>query len=314
MILTVTLNPALDRVMFIPRFVSGNANRIYRRENCIGGKGAHVSWNLIDLGVPSTATGVAMGPTGRQFLAALSGAGVTCDFYTPDGGDTRTNYIIVEDDGTCSLVCEKGPSLTQEILDTFLAFFTERAKKATYIVVSGDASNYVSPAGLSFQTALLDAGREAGAKVLLDANGASLREGVRCRPYLIKPNMQELRELTGMPVDTDEEIVSAIRSLDPYGIFAVAASRGGEGSIVRIGDAFYRAGAADIRYVNEVGCGDAYLAGLLCGLRRGDAPEDIIAFATACGGAEAESPLTVGLDAARAKALQRTVRVERMSV
>ena len=163
MILTVTLNPALDRVMFIPKFISGAANRIYRRENCIGGKGAHVSWNLNDLGVQTTATGVAMGPTGQQFLAALSGAGVVCDFYTPKGGDTRTNYIIVEDDGVCSLVCEKGPSLTQDVLDAFLSFFQVRAANADYIVISGDASNYCTPEGCTFQAALLAASQAAGA-------------------------------------------------------------------------------------------------------------------------------------------------------
>ena len=316
MILTVTLNPALDRVMFIPRFVSGNANRIYRRENCIGGKGAHVSWNLIDLGVPSTATGVVMGPTGRQFLSALGGAGVDCDFYEPadGGGDTRTNYIIVEDTGVCSLVCEKGPALTQAVLDAFLAFYEARAAKAEYIVVSGDASNYATPEGLSFQTALLEIGRKHGAKVFLDANGGSLREGVRSAPYLIKPNLQELSELTGMPTATERETVAAIRSLDAFGVYAVAASRGGDGSIVRIGDAFYRAGVAKIDYVNEVGCGDAYLAGLVCGLSSGWPAERTIAFATACGGAEAESPLTVGLDAARVNALCDTVTVERMHV
>ena len=312
MILTVTLNPALDRILFIPAFVSGNANRIYRRENCIGGKGAHVSWNLADLGVKSLATGIAMGPSGQAFLSALLGHGVACDFYVPEGGDTRTNYIIVEDNGVCSQVCEKGPVVTPDMLDAFLARFAARAKEADVIVISGDASNFVSSEGSSFQQSLLNVGRASGARVILDANGMSLREGVRCKPYLIKPNEQELLQLTGLPTDTEEQILFAIDSLDPYGIEVVAVSLGPRGSIVRSGDAYYRVGCAASTLRNEVGCGDAYMAGLLHGLVHGDAQEVMFAFASACGGAVAENPLTVGIDAARARALLDTVRVERI--
>ena len=313
MILTVTLNPALDRILFIPAFVSGNANRIYRRENCIGGKGAHVSYNLADLGIQSVATGIAMGPSGQVFLQSLKDHGVICDFYIPEsGGDTRTNYIIVEDSGVCSQVCEKGPVITPEMLDTYLQFFTERARDADMIVISGDASNYVFAEGSSFQQALLNAGKAAGARVVLDANGMSLREGVACSPFMIKPNEQELNELTGMPTDTDENIVSAIRSLDAYHIDIVAVTLGGRGSIIRCLDTYYRASVSKATLRNEVGCGDAFLAGFVYGVVQEMPPEDLIQFATACGGAEAENPLTVGFDAERARALADTVTVEKL--
>ena len=286
MILTVTLNPALDRILFIPAFVSGNANRIYRRENCIGGKGAHVSYNLADLGVASTATGIAMGPDGQVFMQSLLDRGVRCDFYVPQSdGNTRTNYIIVEDTGVCSQVCEKGPTITPEMLDAYLAFYTKRAQDADIIVISGNASNYVFAEGSSFQQALLNAGKEAGARVVLDANGTSLKEGVTCSPFLIKPNEQELHELTGMPTDTDENILAAIRSLDPYGIGIVAVTLGGRGSILRVYDKYYRASVSAAKLRNEVGCGDAFMAGFLYGIVRELPPKECIAFATACGAA-----------------------------
>lgn len=315
MILTVTLNPALDRILFIPAFVSGNANRIYRRENCIGGKGAHVSFNLADLGVKSTATGIAMGPDGQVFMQSLIDHGVHCDFYTPESdGNTRTNYIVVEDNGICSQICEKGPTITPDMLDAYLAFYTARAQSADIIVISGDASNYVFAEGSSFQQALLHAGKEAGARVVLDANGMSLREGVTCSPFLIKPNEQELNQLTGLPTETDDDILKAIRSLDPYGIDIVAVTLGGRGSILRIRDKYYRAGVSDATLRNEVGCGDAFMAGFLYGIVRKLPPKDLIAFATACGGAEAENPLTVGLDSNRVKELMGTVSVETLAL
>lgn len=314
MILTVTLNPALDRIMFIPALVPGVANRIYRRENCIGGKGAHVSVNLADLGVASVATGIAMGPNGRVFMDALLAAGVTCDFYSPEGGDTRTNYIIVEDNGTCTQVCEKGPSLSPAILKAYLDFFSQRVKDAEYVVIAGDASNYTGPTGSSFQMELMNIGRSAGANVILDANGSSLREGVTCGPFMIKPNMQELHQLTDMPVETDQEVIAAIRSLDQWNIPIVAASMGGEGSIVRCFDTYYRVGVASIQYQNEVGCGDAFMAGMLCGLKGCLSNEAMLTFASACGGAMAENPLTVGIHAARARELQETVSIETLQV
>lgn len=314
MVLTVTLNPALDRILFIPTFVSGHANRIYRRENCIGGKGAHVSWNLADLGMSSVATGIAMGPTGQVFLTALSGHGVTCDFYTPEGGDTRTNYIIVEDTGVCSLVCEKGPQITPAILDAYLPYYQRLARDADVIVISGDASNYVSRAGSSFQQALLELGNAAGARVVLDANGMSLKEGVVCRPYLIKPNAEELAELTGLPVETDADVIAAIRALGRYNIPVIAVSLSSRGSIVCCHDTFYRVGCASAAYRNEVGCGDAYLAGLVYGLVQEAPDADWLAFAAACGGAQVENPLTVGLDGNRAQALKQTVSIEILKV
>lgn len=313
MILTVTLNPALDRVMFIPEFVSGNANRIYRRENCIGGKGAHVSFNLADLGMASTATGIAMGPSGQIFLRSLIDHGVNCDFYVPESdGDTRTNYIIVEDNGICSQVCEKGPVITKDMLDTYLAHFQRLAQDADIIVISGDASNYVFAEGSSFQQALLTAGKKAGARVVLDANGTSLREGVTCAPFMIKPNEQELQQLTGMPTDTEDAILSAIHALDAYEIGVVAVTLGGRGSIIRCFDAYYRASVSAATLHNEVGCGDAFLAGFVFGITQNMPPEDLIRFATACGGAEAENPLTVGLDAKRVPELAKTVIVEKI--
>lgn len=311
MILTVTLNPALDRIMFIPAFVSGNANRIYRRENCIGGKGAHVSFNLADLGQPSTATGIAMGPSGQIFLQSLRNQGVTCDFFLPESdGDTRTNYIIVEDTGVCSQVCEKGPVITTDMLDAFLAHFTKLAGSADIIVISGDASNYVFAEGSSFQQALLQVGKRAGARVVLDANGKSLSEGVTCSPFMIKPNEQELKELTGMPTDTDAHIIAAIRSLDPYNINVVAVTLGGRGSIIRFRETYYRASVSAATLRNEVGCGDAFLAGFVYGVTQQMPPADLIRFATACGGAEAENPLTVGLDPRRVGELVETVQIE----
>ena len=118
MILTVTLNPAMDRLMFVDGFKFNVTNRAYRRENCVGGKGTHVSANLACLGERSIATGIAMGPTGRQIIDSLQAFGVECDFEFSDQGDSRTNYVLL-DGRSSTLICERGPEMPPEVLEAF---------------------------------------------------------------------------------------------------------------------------------------------------------------------------------------------------
>lgn len=309
MIVTVTLNPAVDRIMFVTDYAANRANRIYRRENCIGGKGAHVSWNLADLGQTSVATGIAMGENGRLYLHMLSEAGVNCSFLLGDGGETRTNYVLVEDNGNCTLICEKGPDLTEAMRQTFLALFGGLVFGAHYVVISGDASNYSGETGSAFFEKLMHLCRDAGARLILDANGQLLREGVRLSPYLIKPNAEELSELTGLSTATEAEVIAALKAAGAYQLPIIAVSLGNMGSIVRWDNTLYRVWPVPVDVQNTVGCGDAYLAGLVFGLESGRSPKDCLRLAAACGSAEAENSLTVGLDADRVQALYGQIRI-----
>lgn len=312
MVVTITLNPALDRILFIREYAANRANRIHRRENCIGGKGAHVAFNLANLGMPSLATGIAMGENGRKAIAMLTEAGAECGFLVGDEGETRVNDVVVEDNGNCTLLCERGPALTEKHRQAFLALFSGLVFGARYVVISGDASNFTGETGTAFFRALLAHCETAGARVLLDANGQLLCEGVWHAPFLIKPNAAELSELTGLSTDTEAQVITAIRALDAYSIPVVAVSLGGDGSMVRWGDALYHVSAAKVDIQNTVGCGDAYLAGLVYGLDKGLSPEACLKNAAACGGAMAENPLTVGLDAARVRALQKEITITRL--
>jgi len=307
MIVTVTLNPAMDRLLFVSKFEFNVTNRIYRRENCVGGKGTHVSANLACLGEPSVATGIAMGPTGRQIIQSLEKSGVACDFIYSAKDDSRTNYILV-DNNSSTLICEKGPGVSAEILNAFLKRYDELMEEADYVIISGDASNFVFEAGFPLQDKLLEIAHLKGVRIVLDSAGESLKSGVKNKPFLIKPNAEELSELTGMPANTDEETVSAINSITDYGIEIIAVSMGGSGSIVKYGNNIYRAGIAKVETQNTVGCGDAYLSGLVYAIKNDYPPERALAFAAACGAAEALNPLSVGLD--RNKALELCENIE----
>ncbi len=311
MILTVTLNPAMDRLLFVNGFTFNVTNRIYRRENCVGGKGTHVSVNLACLGEPSIATGIAMGDTGRQIIESLEDSGVTCDFVFSEQGDSRTNYLLV-DEKSSTLICEKGPEVSKDTLDAFYARYNALTDKTDWVIISGDASNFTDSAGFSLQDKLLSSAHEKGIRIALDSAGASLKSGVKHSPFLIKPNAEELAELTGMPTATDEQIIAAIQSLAGYNIEIIAVSMGSKGSIIKLGRDFYRAGIANVKAVNTVGCGDAYLSGLVYAIKNGYEPEHALKFAAACGAAEALNPLSVGLDKSKAEALCEDIKVEEL--
>ena len=311
MILTVTLNPAMDRLMFVDGFTFNVTNRIYRRENCVGGKGTHVSANLACLGEPSIATGIAMGPTGRQIIESLQSFGVECDFVFSEQGDSRTNYVLL-DGKSSTLICEKGPELPDGIMDEFTVRYDVLTDNTGYVIISGDASNFAYGEGFSLQDRMLDVAREKGVRVVLDSAGASLASGVKRKPYLIKPNAEELAELTGMPTDSDDQIMAAISSLDEHGIEIIAVSMGSRGSIVKFGDEYYRAGIARVEAQNTVGCGDAYLSGLVYGIKHGFAAIPALALAAACGGAAAMSPLSVGFDKNTALSLKDKIEIRKL--
>lgn len=312
MILTVTLNPAMDLLLFVDSFAFNTTNRVTRTERCIGGKGTHISYNLADLGVANIATGIAMGRTGEELVHILEDVGVACRFYTPEGGETRTNYALIDGEKNCTLISTKGPELTKETLDAFLVLYKELLSGVAFVVISGDASNFTDSKGVSLQAALFEIAKQNGAKVLLDASGKSLEECVKRSPYLIKPNVHELAELTKLPANTEDEIIAAIESLSPYQISIVAVSMGGEGSLVRYGAHYYRVSAANVEVQNTIGCGDAYLSGLLYGMQNGMTPEQTLRLAAACGGTEAESERTVGLRKARVLALVDTINVQKV--
>ncbi len=313
MVLTVTLNPAMDRLLFVHGFAFNVTNRIYRREDCVGGKGTHVSVNLVCLGEPSTATGIAMGPTGRQIISSLQASGVTCDFIYSEQGESRTNYLLV-DEKSSTLICEKGPKVTEELLNDFFERYDALTDQTEWVVISGDASNFTDSAGFSLQDKLMASARQKGIRIALDSAGVSLKSGIAHSPFLIKPNAEELCELTGMPTDTDKNVVSAIKSLSASGIEIIAVSMGSSGSIVKFGKDIYRAGVADIKAVNTVGCGDAYLSGLVYAIKNNFEPERALRFAAACGAAEALNPLSVGFDRSKADELCEYIKVKKLEV
>jgi 1-phosphofructokinase family hexose kinase len=312
MIFTVTLNPAVDKILFLDEFRSSWTNRLTQTLETIGGKGTHVSINLKLQDVQSIALGITLGENGKKIQKMLKAWGVDVKFlhYDLPGMESRTNYEIVENSGNiCTMLTERGPILPASITDDLLNQIKGLIKAGDMLVLTGDASNVEDTAIYSKLTLLA---KELGCKVFLDASGHYLKEGLNSSPFLIKPNFEELCFIAGRELKTIDEIVAAIQDLDGFNIPMIAMTWGGNGAIIKNGHDFYRVDPINVRTVNQVGCGDAFLSAIVAGIEKNMNIKETLMTASAVATAVAESEITAGFDPIRAAELKSMAVVNKI--
>jgi len=308
---TLTLNPAMDRILFIDRFERTVTARVREKTEALGGKGVHISVNLALLGEKSQAFGVLFGDTGKRIESELKSAGVTSRFvYGQDRPDldSRTNYVVIEESGDSTIISERGVDLAEEEIRSVISAMREHVRDGDILALSGDASNVADP--YIYNRFMADL-RDRNVKVFIDASGPTLKKALEAAPFLIKPNRDELESVTGIKISDDQAALRAIGALDSYGIQVIALTLGKEGSIVKFADGLVlRAVPPDISVKNTAGCGDAFLSGLIAGFVRGHDAETTLRSATAISAATAADPLTVGFDKEYADSLLEHVKIE----
>ena len=281
MIYTLTLNPAVDYVMNIDFVRTGEVNRSAGEAVYFGGKGINVSVVLSRLGVPSVALGFAAGFTGEALCAHLNDIGIGEDFCRV-GGLTRINVKLRGESVT--EINGKGPDVTSADLDA-LFIKLDRLGKDDTLVLAGSVPSSL-PKDIYKQIMARLSCR--GVRFAVDAEGELLTAALEYRPFVIKPNIHELRALTGESLLTEAEIVSAAKELQRNGSENVLISMGADGALLLdVSGRVHRAEAFKGTAVNTVGAGDSMLAGFLAGCARdyGFA----LRLGTAAGGATAFS-------------------------
>lgn len=310
MINTITLNPAIDHIIYLNKYVRNITNRIRATQITMGGKGTHVSLNLKLMGSPSRAFGFGFGQTGKQIIDMLRDGGVEPYFIYDEKGESRTNYLIVEEDTKdATLVADKGPLPTPEQTEAFYKLMLDTIREGDYLVLSGDTSNFPDP---YIYNKLIDMLEDRKVRVFLDASGKSMEKCIEKSPFLAKPNRDELAALVGYTLESDKDVVRAIADMDKYNIEVMAVSLGGDGSIVRAGDQMFRIHPPKVNVYNTVGCGDCFLGGLLHGFECNMPIEETLRYATAVSAATAESALSVFFDVERSKELMNQVEIKRL--
>lgn len=283
MIYTVTFNPAIDYVVTVGEIRQGAVNRTEREEIFFGGKGINVSFVLAELGVPSRALGFTAGFTGRAIEDGVREMGVDVDFVRLKSGNSRINVKLRS--GRETEINGQGPDISpDDIAELYRKL--DCASSGDTVILAGSIPKSL-PADI-YQL-ILERLSGRGIRTVVDATGQLLLNVLRFRPFLIKPNDQELGELFGKELRTDEEICYCAGQLQEMGARNVLVSMAEKGAILldENGD-IHRCGVCKGTVRNSVGAGDSMLAGFIAGCEKGGY-DHALKLGTACGGATAFS-------------------------
>ncbi|POX50471.1 1-phosphofructokinase family hexose kinase [Streptomyces sp. Ru72] len=259
MILTVTLNTALDITYRVRELRPRSSHRVTEVTERPGGKGLNVARVLAALGHHVTVTGFAGGATGRLLREQLTRAHGLVDALVPVAGATRRTIAVVDGStGDTTQLNEPGPVITPAEWSAFLQAYDDLVRSAAVVALCGSLPPGV-PVGAYAH--LVRTARAAGVPVLLDTSGEALRRGLAARPDIVKPNADELAELTG-----SHEPFQATRDARRRGAHTVVASLGAQGLLAVNTEGHWRAAPPRRLRGNPTGAGDSAVAGLLSGL------------------------------------------------
>lgn len=282
MIYTVTLNPAIDKTVVISDFTAGKVNRVEQLREDAGGKGINVSKCLKALGTQSVAVLLLAGDAGRHLAGLLEQEGLSLLCIEAEG-QTRTNLKIVAPAlGQNTDINEPGVQASEETLGRLLNLLCEKVTPDDIVVLSGSLPVGAPADTYRCWTEML---QEKGAKVFLDADGEAMAEGVKGKPYLVKPNETELARLLGKPMETERQILSGGRALLEMGITQALISLGGEGAYFMEKGDVYRAKCPRVEVKSTVGAGDSVVAAMAYGLQEKLPLEEALLLAMAMGAA-----------------------------
>ncbi|MER6530357.1 1-phosphofructokinase family hexose kinase [Streptomyces sp. NPDC001508] len=302
MILTVTLNTALDLTYRVRSLRPHASHRVSAVAERPGGKGVNVARVLAALGHEVTVTGFAGGGTGREVRDRLTGIPGVADALVPIAGATRRTIAVVDErTGDTTQLNEPGPQVTPAEWAAFQEAYEGLLGPAEAVALCGSLPPGV-PVGA--YAGLIRAARSAGVPVLLDTSGEPLRRGVAARPDIVKPNADELAELTG-----SHEPLRAARDVRRRGAHAVVASLGPRGLLAHTPQGHWRATPPAAVHGNPTGAGDSAVAGLLSGLVERLPWPDRLTHAIALSAATVAAPVAGEFDHATYEELRPRVTV-----
>ena len=259
MIITVTLNPALDKTIEIDDFKIDNVNRIVSTRVDAGGKGINVSKVIKELKSKSIALGFLGGSSGNQIKNYLDDITIDNNFL-PLKGETRTNTKIFDKvNNTHTDINESGPSLSEEDIINIKEKIMEICKKDSLVVLSGSVPSGVST---SIYGDMIKDIKNKGGKVILDAEGELLMQGIKAGPYLVKPNIEELEKAFNIEINNEDELIKTAKRILEYGVKYVVISQGSEGSLFITNDKIAKVKGIKVKVKSTVGAGDSMVAAL----------------------------------------------------
>ena len=294
MIITVTLNAAIDKSLSVPNFRLGRRHRTVEQTTLPGGKGVNVARTLKTLGQPVIATGFAGGATGTRIVEALTDEAILNDFVRIRE-ESRTNTAVLDPtNGQQTEINERGPAVSERELELFHDKLLYLARGAEIVIFAGSL-----PRGMNSDVyaGLIRELRQLGLAVVVDTDGDPLRHAVRAGPNVVSPNVLEAEELVGHEFNDDEDRVIAVREMVSLGAMEaiMTVPDGCFSSVLVEGEPkLYRVRIEPREAVAAVGAGDAFLAGYVAARYEGKPPAECLRNGVACG-AESVQRLGAGL-------------------
>jgi 1-phosphofructokinase/tagatose 6-phosphate kinase len=314
MIITVTLNAAIDKTLEVPNFRLGRRHRSVEQTTMAGGKGVNVARALKRLGQPVIATGLAGGPTGTRIVEQLTEESILNDFVRIRE-ESRSNTAVTDPTtGEQTEINERGPAVTAQEVELFSDKLLYLARGAQICVFAGSLPRRVEP---TLYADLIRELRKLGVTTIVDSDGDPLRQAVRAEPSVVSPNVLEAEELVGHEFNDDEDRLIAVREMAELGA-REAIMTADDGCFAKVleegGPQLYRLRVDQLEAYSAVGSGDAFLAGYVAARYSGRPPSECLRFGVACG---AESTQHIGagvIDPREAERLESEIAVEAVEI
>jgi len=310
MITTITLNPSLDRTITVDGLKLGESNRWSSLRYYAGGKGIDVSRAIHEMGGQTVAYGFSGGHEGRMLEILLDEEGVLFSF-TPVEQSTRTNFIIGDTKSRQqTIINAAGPRISKKELDRFLEKLRGTSPPPDSIVISGSVPPGV-PENIYYS--IIEEIKSRKVMAILDTAGPWLAQGIKAKPYLIKPNVHEVEELLNLELSTEEAIIRAALDFVKAGVEVVVISRGKDGIVAATRKSIVRAVPPPVKVRSAIGAGDCTMAGLALKLTAGEPLMEACRLGAAMGTAAVLTPGTELCHRSDVEELLPQVRVHEVS-
>jgi 1-phosphofructokinase len=309
MILTVTLNPALDKIIMLDNLKLGKLNRVQETTVLAGGKGINVSEVLTELKIENMALGVVGGNNGRTITSMLENKGVRSDFVWSDF-ETRQNLKIKEKNTNRETEINEGGKVSQENIEDFITSFKKAIRKNKTIVLSGSL-----PAGAEkdIYAKLIEKAKEKDGKVILDSSGQEFKLALKKAPYLVKPNLEEIENLLGRKINSNCDLKNGAKYLLDQGVEIVMISLGEKGAFIASEAEGYRIYTPQVKVSQTtVGAGDTMVAGLAAEIDKKKSLKETGVFAAALATAFVESGSISKIDEQLIERIKNSIKVEKI--
>ncbi len=310
MLITVTPNPAVDRTVILSGFREGSLNRVLSARSDPGGKGINVARSARVFGMHTAAGGFLSGSSGEAIASVLREEGIS-DLFVRTSGETRTNMKIIDSlSGLQTEINEAGrPVEAEEIADLEERIFGA-IRPGDCVAICGSLPPNVSPEIFRRWTERF---REAGARVLLDADGERLTSGIEGRPYFVKPNRKELELFADRPLWNLDDVRRAAAEIFDRGVAVVLVSLGKEGSLLVSAEGTFFSPSQAVTVKSEVGAGDAMVAAAAFAIDRGLSSEELLRIASGAAAAAVSREGTGPASRAETDRLASTAIVQKMT-